>query len=490
VEVRGAIALPSVTAVGEAVPELRIDGGRLPDLRLKAEAEFQRASSVISRVAHARDCFHWDGDVVKLTDSGHVDIKKAELGRWLQARFKALCDAQNHGAPIPRQRGGLPSLNPERWGVWPGCNRELWAWRQLVRMAEVLRILKADKVVRPRYETLPRLRSLEPNLAVYRSLNVPVFKPGQGHVFIAGRFRFLRSWCLAAVHLNCGYVPSGVGWLDDYLRRRNPLAFIGRQLFIAFQSDRGNQGDKADHVFSKLKKSQEARYRRWLKLTRVLLETAPLGLPSSLLAAFLQNEYGLNGLSTLRLENLLSTKVAWLTGAVLEDDTVDLVAGRLGMTTTDAYELLDPDHPETSGAALRNEILRKTGRHSEHHLQHPDQAAASDGSPPLGPKASKQTLECRALTLGGRMTFRSSQAIVRQQQILLAADEVMLEVAFALAAEGYRVVGVAGDEFVIEHPEATAEEVMPAIEKKARSVARVILRGLVPRMTVRRVKRW
>jgi hypothetical protein len=50
-------------------------------------------------------------------------------------------------------------------------------------MAEVARIADPEQVVHPRYETVPHLRSREPNLAVYRSLGVPVFRPRDGHVF-------------------------------------------------------------------------------------------------------------------------------------------------------------------------------------------------------------------------------------------------------------------------------------------------------------------
>jgi len=49
-------------------------------------------------------------------------------------------------------------------------------------VAEVARIAGPEAVVRPRYETLPALRSMEPNLAVYRSLGVPVFCPRDGHM--------------------------------------------------------------------------------------------------------------------------------------------------------------------------------------------------------------------------------------------------------------------------------------------------------------------
>jgi hypothetical protein len=103
----------------------------------KAHQAYRQASSLLWQNPSARASFIWDGGVVKLTLKGFPDHDSRKLADWLRQAVTGLCDAQNQTAAIPRRNGRL-SLNPEHWGVWPACDRSLWAWRQLVRMASMI----------------------------------------------------------------------------------------------------------------------------------------------------------------------------------------------------------------------------------------------------------------------------------------------------------------------------------------------------------------
>src|SRR5262249_31702440 len=122
--------------------------------------------------------------------------REGQLAGWLRKVFDGLCDVQSRPPEILRNADGRPSLDPEHWGSWAACNDALWAWRQVFGMAEVARIARPDFVVRPRYEKAPLLRSMEPNLAVYRSLRVPVFRPREGYVLVTRELLDLRARCL------------------------------------------------------------------------------------------------------------------------------------------------------------------------------------------------------------------------------------------------------------------------------------------------------
>src|SRR5689334_2104740 len=97
---------------------------------------------------------------------------------------------------------GPPSEDPEDWGDLVWDHPRLGAWHDLVLAPEVARSCVGDgsSCLHPRYETLPRLRSREPDLDLLRRLGVNrVFEPSPGQVFLAVRLKDLPLRALAAV---------------------------------------------------------------------------------------------------------------------------------------------------------------------------------------------------------------------------------------------------------------------------------------------------
>jgi len=490
VEVRGTIALGREAHLSREQGGLRIDRYHLVDLRAQAWKNYKEASFLINRNSQAHACFAWDGEVVNRTRGGYPEFNDINLGDWLRSAANDLCDVHNQAASIPRRSDGRPSLNPEHWGIWPACNRSLWAWRQLLRMAEVIRLCDTkNDFVCPRYETLPSLRSMGPNLAVYRCLGVPIFRPRPGHIFLTGRISDLRARCLAAVCVARGYVAKGRARLFQYvLREPDSLTIAAAELYTAYNKRTVDQ-------FAELQESTADEYFLWLWLTNALLETVPLGLPSSLLTVLLHLEYLLEELRELDVQKLQATLISHVAcelGPFLDDGTADLVAARQGQTANEVTRrLVNFKHPETYGAGLRNSIQGQGRRRARIELAQDAGAGQATGCRVSPRTTSRRSLfEYRAWTLGGGVTRRSSQATVRQEEVLRAADEVMLGVAYALVEKGFRLLGVAGGDFVVENPAASSQDVASLVGEIASGAAERVLPGLAVPVTVDVAEEW
>jgi hypothetical protein len=480
VEAWAAVSLGS-TAPGGFV----VDSARLPDLLRRAEQQYRQASEILFPMPEeVRNCFKWEDGIVARRN-GYPELRDEQLRWWLRQAFDHLCDVQTQRADVPRDKNGRPTLNPEHWGFWAGCDKALWAWRQVYRMAEVARIAGPDLLVRPRYETAPLLRSREPNLAVYRALGVPVFRPREGHIFVVGKLLDLRTRCLAAVCVHRRYTPAGHARLYQYvLREKDPLAVA------------------ADLLYARALTPQERavtdpeRYHHWLRLTNALLETAPLGLPGSFLTRLLHNDYGVEELTeheVLRLQAILAKEVAYELQAFLEDATVDLVAARQDIRANNVEKrFVNPRFPDTAGAALRKRLQRQRGRafltQPASPGEHPNVPSQNPSAPP---PARAEIYRYRAVTLGGRVTNRAASAAVRRQEVLMAAEEVMLAVAHDLSAAGYKFLGLADNEFVLEVPvENATQPALTKIAEVAHEASRRILGNLAAPVRYEAVRVW
>src|SRR5262249_36601918 len=147
-----------------------------------------------------------------------------------------------------------------------------------------------------------------------------------------------------------------------------------------------------------------------------------------------------------RLLGLLGRNVVPELGRWREDRTEDIAGARDGMSAQEVVEkLVDHRHVETSGAGLRNEL--------------------HDGG-----KACH--FEVRGRSLAGRPTVTGAHPSVQRQELLMSEDEVMLEVAFALLADGHRVLGLSGSEFVAEVEEKWAKTSQEQVRAVAEGVCR------------------
>lgn len=483
-------------AVGFArdqLPGLTVDPARLADLRDEAMAEYGRASAVLYQNQNVRSCFEWSGEVVSRNRKGFPTVRDKRLKHWLREAFKGLCDNQNQPADVPRDANGYPSLNPEHWGFWAACDVHLWAWRQVSRMADLARIADSGAVV-PHFETVPHFQSLGPNLTVYRSMGIPVFRPRPGCLFVTLKLRDLQTRCLTAVSLRRGYVSNQAARLYHYvLQQRESLEVAASELY-ANEMIQGTGTDvrhdeyhKAKFHFASLRDTDSDQYQVWLELTNALLETTPLGLPGIFHTVLLRNEYNLDLTESdvLRLRNNLVENVAFELRSFLEDGTLDLVTSRLGLTANEGLRrLMNPEFVEVTGPTLLNQLR---GRRWRMPVMNQYRQRGSESAPAPHPpfqKSRQELIESRAITLAGRVTRRMKSTAVRRQEVLMAVDEVMLAVAHDLRAAGYALMGVAKDEFLLEVPLGPDEAIIDRIATTAQQASRRLLRDLGPPIAV------
>lgn len=312
----------------------------------------------------------------------------------------------NQPADIPQGATGKVTLNPERWGIWPACDRTLWAWRHLHRMAELARLADCGDHVARRYELLPALCSYQPNLEVYRQLGVPVFVPTPQHVFLVLRMPHLRWWCFGAVCVRENLLASTDSRMLMHIRwQRNPLETAAAELH--FQAENVGEDAAFPRAFQNLRSTNPAVYQQWLDITQAVLDTSLLGLPVELQRHVINHEYGLdlppNRLT--QLVELLAEHVVYELRLYREDRIAARLAARQGHTAQQMIYRIA--RQENAAGANRSNLNGQAGR------------------------GARRLHTFRAWTLGGRPTSRATQLDVQRQQVFGTADEVLLEIAFA-----------------------------------------------------------
>lgn len=485
---------------------LRVDVERWNEFRRWSEDRYATASRQLLEDAHARKAFRHDGPVVDLLDSGQPRTDSRKLGAWLRAVSGELCDRNN----CPVMWEARPPGNPERWGVWASCHRLLHAWRTLTRAGRACRADVTAGKVYPSYDRCPLVPSTAPDLAWLRSSGHRACVPGAGHRFLVCRLQNLPVRCLAAVCRARWY--TGDGRLAGYLlasrrRDREPykswLQAAAGELYAAAGGlmtggehagseaagpEAGSEGrrGRAAKRLARLKKARPDEYRLWLRLTRGLLMTLPLGLRPEHLAVLLKLDHNLDvsGGAVGRLGRLLAEHVAYELKGFLADDTLEVLTERVGVPFGQALRKLAPgEHVETVNAYVRNELIRG---HRPSPLWDMLTEVGIPDDPQLEQERGPQLLRQRGLSLGGRMTDATFCAQVRQQEYLFAVDDVIKRVAYALSA-GYRLVAVAGPELVLEVRGRGSD---PDVARHVALLARRAQRPLLGRLAAPCTCRW
>jgi hypothetical protein len=166
---------------------------------------------------------------------------------------------------------------------------------------------------------------------------------------------------------------------------------------------------------------------------------------------------------------LLTSKIVYELEACLENRLSDVVCARLGRSAQDEmHARRSSSHPGTFAARVRNRVSGSAGIWGlELGDAGPGEGSPADGGPDL--------YMMRGRTLGGRFTARGGQPTVIQQEVVLSADEVMLEVAHSLVAAGHRLIAIAGEEFLVQVSGSDAERAREAVRGAAEAGAARLL---------------
>jgi hypothetical protein len=434
-------------------------------------------------------CFQWEcrGEV-KLSKSGYVETKQKELRDQLVKSSKILKDYHHEDVPIPRLDDSISPI-PSDWGIWTSWDRSLRAWRNLENTAELLRWTDGRLSVIPRYTRSPAWGVIAPSLSLYRHIGVPIFQPRPGDVFLVCSLELLRLVTFTAVGLKNKIFTHQNSRLYGFFRElSDPLVEIARELANEHKwiQERGchphhpRDGDGTGNpsVLSGVANHESTNepdslagidYRadfpaEFINLAMALIDVLPLGLPTEKLADYLEFEYGVTlpgGVGVAKLVDALRQSVVYDFGYFLEDRVVNLIGAKRRLSAQEALRRgYDSAHMNTSPARIRKDlhehrwaVKRRWGSDLDDLTPHP-------GDP-------QRRLDCkyRALTLSGRPTSRASQAVVRQQQVLLSANEILWEIAYSLVERGYRLCAVTGDSLVLEVAEASADEARGAVQR-------------------------
>jgi hypothetical protein len=500
--------LKSRVACGEHennVPALLVGRRSLTDLLDKIRARLNKAECVIQKDSEATACLKWDKSHVRLNQKNYLETNDAKMRGWLGTKAENLL-GKDRVRSLPCVDDGKPTVNLEHWGHWAACDRSLWHCRDLFRMAELLRCFNADRPIRSRVESLPLLRSYEPNLSVYRQFKIPVFHPRPGRIFACGRVVDLRYRANSAICVRHGFAvprrefevmlpilfqPADSGGRPDQRvehdvdLEQSVIPAIARELYIAFrtQEERAGVASAAERderrrisldwlcassdadsrfcdEFDAFREDNTPPYDEWRHLADALLNSVPLGMSDELLRKYLEFEYGIDQWDLAQVQQLrkhLCERIAYGYTLFLEDQTIPDCAPSLNIPVAEAIErFVNPEYPETSGDALRNRTRgRRRGRFSA--------AASSDTERNESTNyhansvVRRLNLDARGRSLGGRPTIRADSQTYRRQEMLMTADDVMMEIGFGLVTAGHHLLGIAGNEFVVELRERGAE---------------------------------
>jgi hypothetical protein len=509
IQVQGAIATAAAGRNG-----LRVDEASRSEVIRICNAICASSVEMLWGDIEARNCFKRAGDGPKFTKAGFPEFKEWTLVAWLEMRARSLVCL--HAVPFtpPSTSKGRASTDPPDWGIWVRLDPLLRAWSDLMAASRLRHCFTGidGSVLHPHYQLVPNLRSFGPDLEEVRRL-IPrtVFRPRPDHTFLIVNVRDLETRALAAVceHWAGQYNHSGLAELlrqgdDPRLHAAAHLLYLDPKKFDALE---GRDPDLHNHA---------------VKLADALLDLAPKGVAPGLLRNAAKQELGVESIpadlpktidpsaigAAARLYS--ETKAVTIEDAhrrlvqliypelfrYLYDDAFEALAERLGITADECADSfgLDNEFSETSTTALRKLLLGIEPEHATfkyakwrrdvwRRLRELDQDGQREplinqeqGSPAL----YAELLGRDVVTPIGRVHGRLSYPEARSQNYLSLASDAMKMALFAVVAFGYRLVGFANTEFVIELPtNADVEADRVNVERLAGRAAESVL-GTIP----------
>jgi hypothetical protein len=340
---------------------------------------------------------------------------------------------------------------------------------------------RGDGVIRPRYEVVPRIRSIGPDLDQVRRVAPPgsLSAAEPGHTLLVARFPDLLLKCHAAACERRG----GQSQLGGLFRVGvDPTRFLAWRLADR-ERVRSGGVEVPRFVFDEEMEREPGLFERWMRMARALLDLVPRGLAAPQVRNILRWDYDVNvgpseaeDLVMFVVEDVL-LDLAW---PVAADRTFEVLARNLrcSIKAVIDFALLD-EHAATAEAALRNLIAGKADSPAAferlgaicRNESLRGMFARRRGSPAL----FEALFAGYALSSGGRLRRGTFFAGAQAAEYLDLADDVLAAAAFAVVVAGYDLVGCAGYELAVQvraDREAAAEGVALAgvIDRATRAV--------------------
>jgi hypothetical protein len=198
IQVRGGVALDRISrGVG-----LRVD--RVKDLIERCEIVYQESARRLLRDRDSEKCFkRGGGDSILLNQHGQPETYNERLRKWLASSVEEIRGV--HGLPFrpPHTSRESVAQSAKFWDELAPYHPGLDAWVRLESSASVLKLLKAaghqsSCLLRPTYQALPRILSVNPSLESLRRMAPwPIFSAPSGFRLLVGELCDLELRLLA-----------------------------------------------------------------------------------------------------------------------------------------------------------------------------------------------------------------------------------------------------------------------------------------------------
>jgi hypothetical protein len=239
----------------------------------------------------------------------------------------------------------------------------------------------------------------------------------------------------------------------------------------------------ACNEFKQLRIAKDPEYWNWLRLTRALVETLPLGLDSAKHWKLLQYEYGIVETDASKIDHLselLAKEVIDELAGFLDDETLDELAKRLGRPFRKIADLLPRQSQyDTLSGRIRNDMRdvdRKSGRrrvrHRRNHLISLLETAEAEGRASIwikGKDLEERWLCHSGCSLAGRITRPCFGPQTRRKEYEAAIEEMRIRIAYEIVAAGYQLIACDGSAFVV-----AITDVSTASAEQQRQITQVI----------------
>jgi hypothetical protein len=414
------------------------------------------------------------------------------LAKWLRKLLEE--NPGIHDIPLDPPMSGtdkVATASPA-WVNHVDCHPLLGAWSQLEAAAYLKRSLTrqaASDQIRPRYEVLPRIRSVDPDLDALRKFSPSaLFEPPPGRVLLVAWLPDLELRCLAET---CSMLPSQSKLARLFMFGRDPVLYAAQGLYR-----RTVRPDGKPTRLEQIRLTDRETYDGFLSTVRSILHAAARGLSHREVRRLLDPriesvifDVDINNCYRLVLGTLIPDL-----GDLLSDSTHESLAEKFQFDGMDGF-YMDRDHFAKSDEILRNVL---SGRQSKPKLwwdllqdscQAPkwkERLATDRGSPEL----YRDILTTREITGAGRV--RGNLLSSRQGPIacLDLVDDVRKAAAYAIVESGHCLIGVVGDEFVLHTPEGERDQEVERLPFRVEAAANCLMNRVPIRCHVLPFEAW
>jgi hypothetical protein len=451
IQVKGAIALERLTRS----QGLKVEAAS--DLVERCEQVHRECSQWLLEGRTSKKCFKWSGGEVSLDKTkGFPEECNDHLDNWLKECVNGFQGSDGLPFRPPWSKERVVSRSSNFWCELATYHPGLARWERLwtaatSRIALIEARGKNSPLLRPEYQSLPRIRSTFPNVELLRSLAPGTcFTAPPGQSLLVGEIRDLELRYLASgTALNLGL---GKRLSDLFEGGIDPVRYAAAAIH---GQDEVRTNRPYLEKFDALERDDPQAFNAWMTIARTVLHLAPRGLSGESISRQIRERlgeatYGIDDEVISKSCNFILGKVFQGLDGFSSSWTTRIVREALGIGY---HEFLE---------------FRARGAGFDHHLRSVIEGLETD--PEL---LSRLREVCQNEEMKRRLThgspdlydaifgFRSATGRGRGMleyrqrwaaQFLDSVEDLRKRVYYELAASDFDLAAISGDEFVLLYP--------------------------------------